>query len=149
MRSLQRLGEPTIEIVALLEKYAAARPADPTPHKTLALFWQQSDTPERAIRHLEELDSRTVYEAVYAVALAGLYREQRQFDLAYAKILKAVNTNPYDAPNRELAAAIAVQAGDLAAARLHVAALTIIEPDRPQHQRRLEAIDRMIAENAE
>jgi tetratricopeptide (TPR) repeat protein len=146
MRSLARLGEPTIEIVALLEKYSRVRPADPTPHKTLALYWQRTDTPQLAIPHLEELDVRSVYDPVFAVALAKLYRDQGQFDLALAKIEKAVNTNPFDAPNRELAAAIAIQAGNLPAARLHVVALTILEPDRPQHQRRLEAIDAMIGE---
>ena len=43
-----------------------------------------------------------------------------------------------------VAAAIAVEAGDLPTARQHIEALTLIEPDRPQHQKRLETIDRLM-----
>ena len=35
------------------------------------------------------------------------------------------------------------------AAREHIHALTLLEPDRPQHKKRLEAIDQLIADRAE
>ena len=43
-----------------------------------------------------------------------------------------------------LAAAIAVELGDLETAREHVLALTLLEPDRPIHVRRLKAVDRAL-----
>ena len=61
-----------------------------------------------------------------------------------AKARRALHFDPYHAPSRELVAAIAIENGDFDLARRHIWALTIIEPDRPQHQRRLEAIDNIL-----
>ena len=44
----------------------------------------------------------------------------------------------------ELAAALALENRDYELARVHIEALTRIEPDRPQHEKRLEAITRLI-----
>jgi hypothetical protein len=52
--------------------------------------------------------------------------------------------NPYDAAIRELAAAIAIEAGGLETARLHVWALTRLEPDQPTHALRLARIEELI-----
>ncbi|MCL4211487.1 MAG: hypothetical protein KJZ68_12595, partial [Phycisphaerales bacterium] len=145
-RTLARMDEPDLMLIPLLEKYAAARPADPMPHRVMARIWQRSDTPHRAIPHLEQLDVREEYSNVYAVALAEMYRSRGDLDRAMEKITRAVNINPYHAPIRETAAAIALQKGDLSLARRHVMALTILEPGRPQHQRRLEAIEKRIAD---
>ena len=43
------------------------------------------------------------------------------------------------------AQAIAVEAKKYEIARMHIYALTLLEPDRPQHAKRLEAIDKLIA----
>ncbi|MGI9013492.1 MAG: tetratricopeptide repeat protein [Phycisphaerales bacterium] len=143
-RTLAMAGQPTFEHVPLLERYLEARPADPSPHRPLALIWQQSSNPERAIPHLEELDIRSEYDEVYAVALAKLYRDTGDSGRALQKITRAVNINAYHAPHRELAAAIAIEAGRLDLAREHIIALTILEPDRAQHEKRLEAIDKAL-----
>jgi len=147
-RALAMAEEPGFEHVPLLERYAELRPVDPSPHRTLALIWRNSDAPQRAIPHLEVLDVREEYDNVYAVALAELYRDAGALEKALEKATRAVNIDPYDAPLRELAATIAVEAGRLDEARTHIVALTVLEPDRAVHQRRLEAIDRMIAERA-
>ena len=47
--------------------------------------------------------------------------------------------------NTLLAAAIAVEAGRLEVAKQHILALTLIEPDRPRHRKRLDAIEALIA----
>jgi tetratricopeptide (TPR) repeat protein len=148
-RAIGMVEAPGLDLVPLLEQYAEARPVDPLPHRYLALIWQREGDAERAIPHLEYLDDREQYTNVYATALARFYRDLGRFDAALAKANRAVNINAYDAPNRELAAAIAVQAGDLPMARRHIVALTILEPDRPQHQSRLQAIDRLIAERSD
>lgn len=147
-RALAMADEPGFELVPLLERYAEARPVDPSPHRTLALIWRNGNDPRRAIPHLEELDVREQKSAVYAIELAKLYRAQGDLGQALEKITRAININPYHAPYRETAAAIALEVGDLPLARTHIIALTILEPDRPQHQRRLEAIDRLIARAA-
>jgi hypothetical protein len=57
--------------------------------------------------------------------------------------------NPFDASVRELAAAIAVEAGRLPVARVHVRALTVLEPDREIHRRRLERVDALLGGGAQ
>jgi predicted Zn-dependent protease len=148
-RLIDEDGEPDPSHVALLERYAKLRPVDPFPHKKLAQIYLAGDTPALAIGHLEEVDVREEKSPVFAVELAELYRQSGQLDKALAKITRAVMMNPYDAPNRELAAAIAVEAGQLSVARQHIYALTILEPGRPQHQKRLETIDRKLKEPAQ
>jgi hypothetical protein len=53
--------------------------------------------------------------------------------------------NPFDASVRELAAAIAIEAGEMRRARLHVSALVALEPTRELHRTRLERLDALIA----
>ncbi len=131
-------------VVPLLQKLLELRPVDPWPHRRLAQYWLASNEKDRAIEHLEALDARTKYDSVYAIELAKLYRERGETEKSLQRITRAVHINPYHAASRELAAAIAVEAGRLHAARTHVHALTLIEPDRPQHMKRLSAIDGML-----
>ncbi len=138
-------GDPR-SLVPELERYASLRPVDPLPHKKLAEIWLASDTPERAIEHLERLDQLEDKSPVYAVKLSKLYRAQGERSLALEKATRALHINPYSAADRELAAALAIENRDLTTARKHIAALTLLEPDRPQHLQRLEAIDRMMGE---
>jgi tetratricopeptide (TPR) repeat protein len=144
-RRLSAAGAVDASLVPLLERYAELRPVDMFPHRKLAQFHLAGDTPQRAIRHLEELDGREEKSPVYAWRLAGLYRQEGDSARALAKITRAVQIDPYDADQRELAAAIAIEAGRLELARPHIRALTLLEPDRPQHKRRLERIDELIA----
>lgn len=135
-------------LIALLHRYLELRPVDPFPHKKLAAIWLASDTPQRAIEHLEALDLIEEHTPVLALELARLYRAQKESAKALVKVTRALNINPYNAPNRELAAAIAIEAGDLQTAREQIFALTLLEPDRPQHQKRLEAVDKMLRERS-
>jgi len=133
-------GEP---LLALLHRYANLRPLDPFPHQQLARLYLESEEPWRAIEHLETLDQHEQYSPVYAVQLARLYRQAGELELAMAMATRALHIDPYRPANRELAAAIAVQLQQYDIALMHIEALTMLEPDRPQHARRLDAIKRL------
>lgn len=137
------------ELIAALERYAALRPVDPWPHKRLADHWLDADAPDRAIPHLEYLDAREEKSPVFAITLARLYRERGDNAGAQAKAERALGIDPYHAANRELAAALAIETRDVALARRHIEALTLLEPDRPQHRKRLEAIERLLGAGGE
>lgn len=143
-RRLHEADTVSDEILPLLEQYASLRPVDPFPHRKLASYWLSSETPEKAIPHLEILDISQEKSPVFTTRLAMLYRENGDKKQALVKAQRALHFDPYDAPSRERVAAIAIENGDFALARRHIWALTIIEPDRPQHQRRLDAIDSML-----
>jgi tetratricopeptide (TPR) repeat protein len=128
----------------LLLEYASLRPVDPFPHRQLARIELSSDDTTRAIPHLEELAIREEKSPVFAIELAKQYRKKGDLDHALQFATMALHINPYHASNRELAATIAFEAGELPVARQHIFALTLIEPDREQHQKRLERIDAML-----
>ena len=134
--------------IELLERYAAARPVDPMPHENLARLYLASDEPWRAIPHLEFLDARATFTGVYAPRRARLHTSRGNRDEAFRYATRATRVAPFDANNREIAAAAAIQAGDLEEAERHILALTEIEPDREQHRLRLDAVRRLIAERA-
>ena len=50
---------------------------------------------------------------------------------------------PYDPRPRELAATVAIQAKELPTAERHIVALTVLEPDREIHRKRLDAVRKM------
>lgn len=127
--------------LALLERYARVRPVDPYPHRILARHFIEAGAPEEAIEHLFQLDAYEVHRTVYALELARLHRAAGRFAEALESATKAVRINPYDAANRELAAAIAIEAGRLDLARLHLEALALLEPGREIHQRRMQALE--------
>jgi tetratricopeptide (TPR) repeat protein len=135
------------EMVPLIEAFAAARPGDPTPHKLLAaLFLDESSPahdPAKAIAHLEFLDAREQNSASLSVQLARLYAADNQWDKAWAKAIRACTVAPYEASNREFAATIAIKRGDLDSAKWQLETLKILEPDRPIHAQRLEALEAM------
>lgn len=130
--------------IELLERYAAARPVDPMPHQHLARLHLASESPSRAIPHLEFLDARETFSAAYAAELARLHTTEGNRQKALEFATRATRVAPFDATNRELAAAAAVQAGNLGEAERHILALTEIEPDREQHRLRLDAVRRLI-----
>ena len=132
------------DMIPLLDAYAAARPVDPMPQQMLAAIYLESSQPERAIPYLESIDRLQKYDNTYAIELARLYQKQGRHDQSLDQVDRAVLIAPYDARLREEAAAIAIQANNLQDARRHLVALTILEPDRAQHSKRLEALDRMI-----
>lgn len=143
-RRLAESDEPNLTTRTLLEAYQAARPVDPLPHRVLARWALRSGDGAEARPHLEALDRLEERNNAYTLELARIYREQGEPARALACMTKAVRIDPYNASLRELAAAVAVEAGELRQARLHVAALQLLEPDRPQHARRRERLDQMI-----
>lgn len=129
--------------IGLLERMMALRPSDDAPHRRLAMHYLAADTFDeraRAVPHLEFLDAREINSPAYAAELADLYARLGRNADAMAKSERAATIAPFDANQREQAARMALLAGDRAAAERHLVALTIIEPDRGIHQRRLEAL---------
>ncbi|MCE7973386.1 MAG: hypothetical protein DYG92_03530 [Leptolyngbya sp. PLA1] len=136
-------GRITGADVDLCERYARARPVDPRPHRLLAAYWLASAEGGKAVPHLEWLDAREQSTAVYATELARLYASGGDMARAMAKSARAVQIAPYDARTREFAATVALRAKDLDAAERHIRALVVLEPDRPVHAQRLEALLKM------
>jgi len=143
----RRAGETLDEeAAAWLERYAKARPVDDEPHRLLAAHYRtKSDAASmrRAIEHLEHLDAREQRSAAYAVELTRLRAALGEHDAALRSARRATQIAPFDADYREVAAAVAIQSADYDAAERHLRALIEIEPDRPRHQRRLEALQRL------
>jgi Flp pilus assembly protein TadD len=98
----------------------------------------------RAMPHLEYLDAREQKTPAYASELARRYAAQREMGRAVVKAERATQLAPYDARPRELAATVAIQAGELQTAERHILALTALEPDRAIHRERLEAVRKRI-----
>lgn len=136
-------GKAVPDLLPLLERYAAARPVDPMPHKLLASYHLASATPERAVPHLEYLDAREQHSPGYAAELARRHAAAGDMTRAVEKATRATQIAPYDPSYRELAATIALRAGDRAMAERHIRALTTLEPDREIHKRRLEALTKL------
>ena len=107
-------------------------------------IWRDSDTPYKAVEHLEELDKREQHSPVFAYELARLYRAKGDTATALHEATRAVQISPYDADYREQAAVIAIESGRLDLARMHILAMTLLEPGQPRHRKRLEAIDRLM-----
>jgi cellulose synthase operon protein C len=145
-RSILRLGDAPVDplTLELIRRYMAARPVDPYPHRLLAKIELASDQPERAIPHLVELDVREENNNAYAIELARLYRQAGDRGKASESVERTVRMDPYDAALRELAAAIAVEMGDLELARRHIVALTKLEPNQPQHEARLKKLEELL-----
>jgi tetratricopeptide (TPR) repeat protein len=134
------------EQIALLERMISVRPSDDAPHRRLARHYLAAQTfaeRARAVEHLEFLDVREINSPAYAAELADLYAKLGEHDRALAKAERAATIAPFDANQREQAARMALLAGDRAAAERHLVALTIIEPDREIHRRRLAALKGM------
>jgi tetratricopeptide (TPR) repeat protein len=136
----------TDEQIGLLERMMAVRPSDDAPHRRLARHYLAGETfaeRARAVEHLEFLDVREINSPAYAAELAELYAKLGDRERAFAKAERASGVAPFDANQREQAARMALLAGGRAAAERHLSALTIIEPDREVHRRRLEALRAM------
>ncbi|MEY3230956.1 MAG: hypothetical protein RL689_1045 [Planctomycetota bacterium] len=136
-------GKAVPDLLPLLERYAAARPVDPMPHKLLASHYLESAAPEQAVPHLEYLDAREQHSPGFAAELARRHAAAGDMTRAVEKATRATQIAPYDPAYRELAATIGLRAGDRAMAERHIRALTVLEPDREIHKRRLEAISKL------
>ncbi|MFM7050970.1 MAG: peptidase MA family metallohydrolase, partial [Planctomycetota bacterium] len=137
----------TPETREILARYAGARPVDPFPHRVWAKLAAASSGDglaaggdERAFGHLRELDLRSDKDNVHAIAMARNRRAACDLERATQASERAVRMNPFDATVRELAAAVAVEAGRLDLAEMHIEALAALEPDRGIHKQRLERV---------
>ncbi len=152
---LQNKGRATPDIELLINRYAAARPVDPKPHRLLARMYLEAAATDganlneqaaKAIPHLEFLDQREQKLPTYAMELARRYGALGDLAKAGASAERATQIDPFNPVPRELAATIAIQSKDLASAERHIEALTQIEPTRDIHKQRLEAIRKMRGE---
>ncbi|MBL8762274.1 MAG: hypothetical protein JNL50_13330, partial [Phycisphaerae bacterium] len=137
-------GKADDAMVPLLERLASAAPVKHLPHRVLAKFYLDKGEGEKAIPHLEFMDAREVYNPAIAVELSKRYAALDQWETAFQKAERATRIAPYDAAHRELAAAMAIKAGHLDAAARHIDALTILEPDRDVHRKRLDAVKKLM-----
>ena len=129
-----------------LEQYAAVRALDPWPHQRLAARALEIGDRAAAAPHLEFLDARADSDPAFAIELARARRAAGDSARALEAAERAARIDPYDPATRELAAACAIEAGRLDLARLHIAALVLLEPTRERHAERLRRIDEMIAQ---
>lgn len=139
-------GQVNESMVGLLERYARVRPVDDLSHRLLASWYltrEEESARRKGIEHLEWLDERQTTSAAYAAELARQFVEVGDLDQAQFYAERASRIAPFDANGREYAARVALARGDLLTAERHIIALTIIEPDRPQHKKRLEAVRKM------
>lgn len=143
-------GPTTPEEVAICERYAAARPVDPLPHRLLAaMYLSRAGEEAGAVPHLEYLDAREQSTPGYAIELGRRYLAANEHGRAMAKAARATQISPYDAKVREFAATVAMVAGDLTAAERHIRALVMLEPERELHKQRLEAVRRKLEAHGE
>jgi Flp pilus assembly protein TadD len=99
-----------------------------------------------ALASLRRLDLLEERDPAYALEIARLQRQQGDAASAMQAATKASRIDGYDPSTRELAAAIAIEAGRLDEALRHVRALERLEPDRPVHAERARRIEaRMLA----
>ncbi len=135
--------ELTNREVELLERLAAARPADPTPRRLLVRHAMMTDDSARAIRHLEWLDVREEHSAAYAAELARRYEAMGELERTQEKAERVTHIAPFDAAAREAAARAAIMLKDYTNALRHLEALAMIEPDREIHAKRIEALKKL------
>lgn len=136
-------GKADESVAPLLERYAAARPVDPAPHRLLAQVYLASGDKARAIPHLEYLDAREQYSAAYAAELARRYGQLGDYERSRRSAERATRIGPFNANYRELAATVAIRLKDWDTAERHLRALVDLEPTREVHKRRLEALAKM------
>ena len=136
-------GTPTEALRPLLEQYAQARPVDSLPHRHLAALAESAGDLAAAAEHLQFVDAREENSPAYAARLSELYARQGRWPDAWGKAQRATTIAPFVPAYRELAAAAAIQLNQLEDAERHLRFLAALEPDRPKHQQRLEALEKL------
>jgi tetratricopeptide (TPR) repeat protein len=129
-----------------LARYAQLRPVDPWPQKMLVKLAYDAGDPQAAVGPLRVLEKQDNYTSAWSKQLADLHRDAGRLDEAQRAIGRALHFEPYHAGYRELAATIALQRGDLAAAAFQCESLEILEPDRSIHPTRLAVIYQRLGE---
>jgi predicted Zn-dependent protease len=144
-RRLRDGAAPDAAAEERLAAYSRLRPADPWPHRVLAAAARAAGDDAKARPHLEFLEAGTDNDAGPSLELARIARAAKNPPKALEHATRAARIEAYDPGTREFAAAVAIEAGDLPSARMHIQALTVLEPDEARHRARLARIDEMIA----
>jgi tetratricopeptide (TPR) repeat protein len=126
-----------------LDAYTQARPVDPWPVRERARLAIAAGDDDAARRALEALDQQEGMSPEFAKALVLLHRKAGRLNQAAHYAQRALHRDPFNASLRELAATVELQRGQRDQALRHVQALTLLEPDRPIHQQRLEALQKL------
>jgi len=143
-RRLEKQPEVNATTRAMLQTYAASRPVDPYPDRILAGAERASGDMQAELPHLRRLDLLEESDPGYALELARLLRAQRDFAGALAAVEKAARIDSYDPSTHELAAAIAIEGGQLEAALVHLQALQRLEPNQTRHAERILRVRQML-----
>ena len=139
-RRLKEQPEVNETTRGLLGAYAKARPVDPLPDRLLAAAAKGED----AEAHLRRLDALEDRDPALALELARLLRARGDRVGALARAERAARIDGYDPATRELAAAIAIEAGQLDVALRHLRALERLEPEQTRHGERLKRLRGMM-----
>lgn len=132
--------------VEAVQMYREARPIDPWADRALvSLAMEAAEESDAgfdqaaidALRRLDKLDNRM---GDWAFQLASVLRKRGEYAHAYDAIMRSLQREPYNGTYRELAATIALQAGNTDRAVRHLQAMPKLEPDRAIHYLRLAAI---------
>ena len=125
---------------AWLASYAKARPVDPMPDRELAAWLVSQGRADEALPNLQRLDAMEERDPAYAIEVARILRARGDTAGAMRSAEKAARVDGYDPATRELAAAIAIEAGELPTAMRHLEALQRLEPGQARHARRIERL---------
>ncbi len=124
----------------LVERYAKVRPVDPWIDRARLRIALHQSNAKAAIAPLKRLDARESTFGDYAYQLAELYRQTNNIEGAQTAAKRALWREPFNGKFRELAATIALQAGDFEEALHQMKALAALEPHQAIHQLRIAAI---------
>ncbi len=142
-RRLKDQPELNMATLELLTAYGKSRPVDPWPDQLQAAA-RSSSSGGSALEHLRRLDALEERDPAYALEIARLLRADQRPAEALAAVEKAARIDGYDPATRELAAAIAIEAGELSVAMRHLKALRVLEPEVDRHVERIDRLQRMI-----
>jgi len=132
-----------------LNIYAELVPVDPWPHFGLVTIARKNNDLGSALDSLIMIEQYEQTHGRWALALAEHFRVQGDFAKALDYATLALNREPYQPRYRELAAAIALQLGDLETALFHLEAMPLLEPEAEIHQRRIDAVKRQLDDNSD
>jgi predicted Zn-dependent protease len=110
------------------------------PDRELAAWLVSQGRADEALPNLQRLDAMEERDPAYAIEVARILRSRGDAVGAMRSAEKAARVDGYDPATRELAAAIAIEAGELPTAMRHLEALQRLEPGQARHAQRIERL---------